>query len=381
MDSHSNQRSTLLFSEKTDIDTFFKHIDRVIANGAKSLLLFSADENHYDEASINTKLKSLSIPICGGIFPQIIYQNKSYQQGCIVCGFNFDIQVTQIDHLSNTDFDYNQQLELAAKQFEKNKNMMVLVDGNSLYLSRFMENLYNYFGDETTYFGGGAGTLRFMTTPCLYTNEGLLADAALLVAMHSNMFISVEHGWEKLAGPFVITKSNQNAIQMIDYQPAFERYKEVIENDSNCRFDREAFFDIAKYYPLGIERLNGNIVVRDPVKCIDNTLICVAEVPQNSIAYILKGTDQNLIDSAKKAATKIQHTDSSMPIILFNCISLSLVLNNKLSDELKAISSNLPPHTGLIGASSIGEIASSSSGTLEFYNKTTVLASFQEESA
>lgn len=377
----SNQKATIIFDAEGTIETFFRNIDKVIAAGAKSLFLISADENHFNEDTINQKLKSISIPVCGGIFPQVIYQDKAYKNGSIVCGLNIDIDVGHIFHLSDKDSDFSQQLDSVTKNLKQTKNMMVLVDGNGRYLSRLIENLYFYFGAEVNYFGGGAGTLELKPMPCLYSNEGLLADAAQLIGINATMQVSVEHGWEKLAGPFVITESNHNIVDMIDYHPAFECYKKVIEENSNHRFDQETFFDISKYYPLGIEKLDGRLVVRDPIKLVEDKLVCVAEVPQNSIAYILKGTDQNLILAAEKAAKAIQHANPRMPLFLFNCISLLLVLGDKHSSELNKLIDNLPQHACLIGASSIGEIASTSNGLLEFHNKTVVLAAFQDEKA
>ena len=376
----SNDQVTILFSAEKSIEAFFHHIDKVIASGAKSVFLLSANENHFNEAQINQKLKQLSIPVCGGIFPQIIFQDEAYENGSIVCGFHFEIQVSHIHHLSDSNSSFNQALESTAQQFKNNKNMMVLIDGNNPCLSKFLEKLYCYFGGETTYFGGGAGTLQLVPMPCLYSNEGLLVDTAQLVGIQSNMQVAVEHGWEKLAGPFLITESHQHIIQMIDYHPAFDCYKSVIEENSDHRFDHESFFDISKYFPFGIEKLDGSIIVRDPIKHVDSALVCIGEVPRNSIVYILKGSDQKLIAAAEKAATHIQYADPLMPLILFNCISLLLVLNKQHTEELKALVDHLPAHACLIGASSIGEIASNSNGLLEFYNKSVVLASFVEKS-
>lgn len=373
----SNEHVNILFDETGDINTFFRNIDTVIASGVKALLLFSADENHFDEKQINQKLTTVSVPVCGGIFPQIIYQDTAYQKGAIVCGLYLDIQVDHIQHLSATNVDFFEQLESTNQKLKQTKNMMLLVDGNTPDLSRLMENLYNYFGDSVTYFGGGAGTLRLVPMPCLYSNEGLLADAAQIIGITENIAVAVNHGWEKFAGPFVITESNHNVIQMIDYHPAFAHYKKVIEENTEHRFDRENFFDISKQYPFGLEKLNGSIIVRDPIKASNNELICVAEVPQNSITYILNGTEDKLIEAAKIAAEKIHHANAQMPVILFNCISLSLVLGDKHSHELKMIAEHLPKNACLMGVSSIGEIANTA-GFLEFYNKTVVIASFQE---
>lgn len=377
--SDLGENTQVFFDPKGDLQIFFQHINQAIAAGAKGLLLITAEANDFDIALVNQKLMQLPVPVCGGIFPKIINQIGSHSKGSIVCGFDFAIQVAQVKRLSDANEDFNKQLEQIAQVVKPNKSMMLLVDGNSRYISRFMENVYYHLGNEVTCFGGGAGTLKLVPSPCLFTNEGLLADGAQLITIDSAPTVAVEHGWEKLAGPFVITESNHNVIQMIDYLPAFKTYKKIIESNSTHHFDNETFFDISKYFPFGIESYDGSMIVRDPISVTDNGIVCVGEVPENSIVYILKGSYQNLVSAAEnvaKKAAKAKDVDLHIPVILFDCISRSLILGNQYTDELKVISANLPKNSHIIGASSIGEIATTRSGLLEFHNKTVVLALF-----
>ncbi|MGD9107843.1 MAG: FIST N-terminal domain-containing protein [Gammaproteobacteria bacterium] len=379
----------ILFEPNGKLELFFKNIDQAINSGAKSLLLFSADENKFDTNKINSKLKSISIPVFGGIFPQIIYKNNAYKNGTIVCGLDFAVQTCSVTGLSDVDTNYKKQIssyldKKIAEKLEDYATMMILVDGNSKYIARLIEKIYGFFGKDITYLGGGAGTLQLKPMPCLFTNQGLLADSAQLVLIDKKALISVAHGWEKLAGPFVITDSDHNVIKMIDYHPAFETYKKIIEDNSIYKFTKDNFFDVAKNYPFGIEKLDGSFIVRDPIIERDKTLICVAEVPENSIVYVLKSTEKKLIAAARKASTNISQklqgskqshfTKQHLPII-FDCISRSLILKENFTKELNAINTNLPE---LIGASTIGEIANHGDFCLEFYNKTLVLALFME---
>ena len=55
----------------------------------------------------------------------------------------------------------------------------------------------------------------------------------------------------KLGGPFIATKTNANIVEEINWKPAFEVYRELVEADSGASFDSQDFFDIAKDTPLG----------------------------------------------------------------------------------------------------------------------------------
>lgn len=383
------QKAVIFFEPDGNLDLFFNNIDQAINNGAKSLLLFSADENNFDEEAINNKLKTIPIPIFGGIFPQIIYKNKAYKNGSIVCGLDFVVQTAYIKGLSDIETNYEEQLYNFIEKIKNYSAMMVLVDGNSKYIASLIEKVYGCFGNDITYLGGGAGTLQLKVMPCLFTNQGLLADSAQLVAIDKNVLVGVEHGWQKLAGPFVITESDHNVVKMIDYHPAFETYKKTIEDDGIYKFTKDNFFAIAKHYPFGIEKLDGSFIVRDPIIEQDNALICVAEVSDNSIVYVLKGVEKKLIAAAGKAASNINqklqghkqsYSTSRYPAIIFDCISRSLILEENFTKELNAVNTNLPSNLpDLIGASTIGEIANYGNFCLEFYNKTLVLALLGED--
>ncbi|MEO1627269.1 MAG: FIST C-terminal domain-containing protein, partial [Bacteroidota bacterium] len=107
-------------------------------------------------------------------------------------------------------------------------------------------------------------------------------------------------------------------------------------------------------------------------------LICVGEVPENTVLYILKGENQTLIHSAgqatasclDKAANDIQH------IFVVDCISRTLFLEDEFNQELQAIHRLLPnsqTENRLQGVLSLGEISSDGDGFLEFFNKTLVV--------
>nr|WP_308873823.1 FIST N-terminal domain-containing protein [Thiothrix subterranea] len=254
-------------------------LDKAIAAGAQSVLVFAADANGFTPAQLDTYLQALPIPIFGGIFPEIIANGQILQQGSVVCALPIVSEVYHIEHLSDPDADYFSAIEALSALTPANATLVTLVDGLSKRIGSLLESLYEIFGGHYQYIGGGAGSLSFEQKPCLFSNQGLRMDCAQITCIQLPLSTGIEHGWRKFAGPFFVTGAYNNTITTLDYQPAFEVYRKVVEADSGKRFADGTFFDLAKAYPFGLERLSSDVVVRDPLFVDGNKLICVEKSP------------------------------------------------------------------------------------------------------
>jgi hypothetical protein len=186
----------------------------------------------------------------------------------------------------------------------------------------------------------------------------------------------VTHGWTPISETMEITGSKGNVVESIDWQPAYQVYRELVESHSQKSFSQHDFFSLAKSYPLGIARLDAEFIVRDPFATEDDKLVCVGDVPQGSFVQLLHGNAESLIESASialKLATQSLHCKRSDDYaFVVDCISRVLFLDDKMERELQAIS----PDGRIFGAMTIGEIACNGKDFLEFFNKTTVVGVF-----
>ncbi len=363
------------------IEGLRKLIQQVTSNKKTTgILILSCDKNNYTVDIVDPILKEINIPVIGGIFPSIIQGKTVLETGNIVIGLNQPVQVHVIDQLSNTNIDYEDVLDEKIPDLEHGKTMMVFVDGFAKRISAFIDNLFSVFGLDINYIGGGAGSLSMEQKPCLFTNNGLIQDSAVIGLSTSHSGIGVSHGWSVLNGPYRVTESEHNTIKSLDWQPAFDIYQEVVSAHTNQNFPADHFFEIAKSYPFGIVRINNEQIVRDPIQVnSDKSLVCVGEVPEGSFVSILTGDNNSLINAAGKA---IQLGVESFPndrriegILLIDCISRVLFLEDQFNLELEAVQyKNLP----LVGACTLGEIANNGNEFLEFYNKTSVIAVFEK---
>lgn len=337
--------------------------------GARTVLLLAADGNAVCPDDFDSWLRELSVTIAGGVFPQLIYGGRNHEQGYLVLGLAAACPVKAIGGLSTADADFADEIERTGAT--AGSSTLVLLDGLASQIGAFLDGVYDVFGGAPTYFGGGAGSLSFEHRPCLFSNAGMLMDHALLVSLPGRVTVGVEHGWQKFAGPFAVTGAERNRVLAIDYRPASALYRELVEQDSGRRFDGQNFFDIAKGYPLGMEKPGGALVVRDPISSDGDALVCVGEVPANSVIYLLKGEAARLVSAAAASARRIPSGTS--PAFLVDCISRVLFLQERFGEELAAVKAEVGERP-VFGVLTLGEVANGGDYCLEFYNKTLVLA-------
>ncbi|WGZ94333.1 MAG: FIST N-terminal domain-containing protein [Candidatus Thiothrix putei] len=369
-----NTALILLVDEARESENLFRHAQAAVAAGAQSLLLLACDRNGLTPALVDAGLQALSVPVFGGVFPQIVIDSRRLEQGYVVCGLPFAVTVEYVAKLSEPSADYRSALAALTATVNPPQTLVVLVDGLSTRISALLESLYGEFGDECTYIGGGAGSLSFQQQPCLFSNHGLVGDCAQLTALDLPVSIGIEHGWHSFAGPFFVTGSQHNTLLSLDYQPAFEVYRRVVEADSGRSFADTPFFELSKAYPFGLVRLTKDVVVRDPLSLNGNAITCIGEVPAHHMLYILKGDAEHLLLAARDCTlTALRAQPAPCMALLFDCVSRALFLDSRFQEELDTIRAHLPADLPLLGVLSLGEIADAGNACLEFFNKTTVL--------
>lgn len=344
-----------------------------------SCVIFLADGSKWDTHELEQILKESKIRIAGGLFPQIIFDSMISETGFVAAGFDEDIHIVLAQGLDIPEISIDEYFKQAPAQFMECHSIMVLVDSMSPRIPTFLSGIYNSIGADKTYWGGGTGSLSFTSKPSIFTNEGFFTNAGLLVGFKNKARLGVGHGWKKAAGPFVVTSSNDNVIHTLNFQPAAEIYRSHIKTLDALAFDQKSFFESAKSNPLGIERLDGSVLVRDPILEIGSSLVCVGQVKENSVVYFLKSTPSNLIREAQCSAHKIAKASSQeSSVFVFDCISRALVLGGQFSSEIQSISNEFSDSDSLIGALSLGEISSEGKSILEFHNKTCLIARMEK---
>lgn len=349
------------------------------------VLILLAEKDKPDIDSMISQLNKERISFFGGIFPAVIYDDKKYEAGAVITILPAVASPYLIKGLSTGKIELPDFKEEITEEPSKKYTAIVLVDGLTANISLFLSNLYNRLGNAVNYFGGGAGSLTLKPMPCLFTSEGFVQDAAIVTFVKLKSKLGVRHGWKKVMGPFVVTNSYKNVICELNWKNALQVYQEVIERDSGKKLNRENFYDLAMKYPFGMSKEGAEDIVRDPLTANEKgELICVGEVPENSVVNILKGKDESLIQAAQQAADECLIVPAKAGLchyLVADCISRVLFLGEDFEKELFSVKKSLSSLNNQViseGMLTLGEVSSYGDAFLEFFNKTIIVGVLYE---
>jgi hypothetical protein len=350
-------------------------------SGAKSLLVLACNQNNYPEEELNSLLRDCPLKLFGGIYPMLTLQDNLIKQGALIIGFKETFDVTlfsQLHHITNEDCLEKLITSTLDKKnnFNGHDNFLMLYDALIGNVEGFIDCLFECLDHSINIAGGGAGNVDLIQRPCIFTNQGIHSNAVLLVTLPTKLTTSVAHGWRILKGPFLVSEAQGQTVQSLDYRPAYEVYCQTIESITEHKFDNTDFFDIAKNFPLGIEDINNNLIVRDPILAHNNNIQCVGNIPINSMVYLLEGDTETLISATEQAAITAFSKDSQTTIpttMVFHCVSRVLFMEDEFEKELSIIAKHCSS-PALFGVISLGEIANSQSGAIRLLTKSIVIS-------
>ncbi len=325
-------------------------------------------------------LSELPVPSVAAVFPGLIFEDSLYDNAVIICGLLSAGQTFVFSNISQPEAQLDKELASQLTDAHISNSAFLAIDGTSPGVDTFVSSLYNYLGPDVKVIGGGSGHHDFSQKGSIITAQGCLSNAALLIFQPEPFVACFRHGWEPVAGPFLITGSEGTTINSINYQPALPFYAKVLKQHSNIDIDEQQFVQAASHYPFGMEQLDSEFLVRDPLQFTADSIECAGDIPTNTMVYILNADTDELINAAEDAAAQLTQelstrylTEENNYVFVIDCISRLVVMGEKFPLELKAIRNNLPEKALIIGVLSIGEVTNSSQGTIQFLNKTTVI--------
>jgi len=290
-------------------------------------------------------LPELNNQYFGAVFPGVIFRGRKYENRLIAVRLDCDVEIFRNDKLPEIS----------------GKTLLVFADGLYDGVEDVIEEAFLKYGHTVCYIGGGAGSISFKETPCLFDNRGFFNKGCLFASLPLESRVSASHGWKTLDVDSIATKTNRREIIELDWQPAFDVYRNVLAERGETVNERN-FFDVSKNYPFGISKVEGEPLVRDPLMVRESSIFCAGKVPQNSVVRLMEGDRDSLIQAAKECAERVE----GETFFLCDCISRVLYLEEDFEMEMKVVSREA------FGPLTIGEIACSGE-FIEFHNKTIVV--------
>lgn len=249
--------------------------------------------------------------------------------------------------------------------------VLLLPDGFASNIADIVRGAYHIMGSDYNYIGGGTGdNLNFFKS--YQFNQDKIGSDAVAAALISGIKIKthIGHGWLPMGDDLLISKTKGKKIIKINGEPAIKAYKNYIKEINEKNFSYYGMI-----HPLGLPNIEGDFIIRDPIKVYKNgTIECITEIPENSMVHIMSGDKKLLLDAAGKLAKKaIKEFKDPNFIWLFDCISRYLLLDKDYKKELNTILNTIGRNVPLLGVLTFGEIGSPDNGPPLFHNKTLVI--------
>lgn len=360
-----------------DLESLTKaFLDLQAKNQIKGFLLFGAINNIPKQSDIKKTLSVNHKPLIGGIFPEIIADGERKKEGFLLIPLYESLHVTILNS-NNDSFNLDAIIEKNYNSISSNINtVFCFTNAFWQYKSKLISSLYDTFGPFVNYIGGGAGNIDFKSFPCIFANQDIIEFGAVLGLSQKIISLGVAHGWHPISEPIKVTETKNNSIISFDWKPAFLVYKQFVESHSNCSIDEHNFFEIAKSYPLGLVKLDNEMIIRDPYSTSNNIINLVDEVHEGEYVRIMHGNINSLLEGAQLALEKsLIQGEKNVEQLCIDCISRVLFMDNNFSKELFSLNK----YKKIQGVLSIGEIANPINAPLEIFNKTVVVAQWKNK--
>lgn len=262
------------------------------------------------------------------------------------------------------------------------KAAFILSDGLNVNGSELMRGLNQRLPPHTVVTGGLAGDgSDFKQTWVL--NNGMPAPGHISVLGFYGSGLHVGHssrgGWDFFGPERIVTKSKGNVLFELDGKPALALYKEYLGEKAS------GLPASALHFPLQIRshqndetRLVRTILA---VNESENSMTFAGNIPQGSLAQLMRANFERLIEGAQVAADSIDKTGPNYPrlALAISCVGRRLVLGERAEEEVEATLKSLPPGTQQVGFYSYGEYSPLVKGhTCELHNQTMTLSTFHE---
>ena len=267
---------------------------------------------------------------------------------------------------------------LAAVGDRPHRVLLLLADGLAGDQQEIVRGAYGVAGAAVPLVGGCAGDdMRMVSTRQLFGGD-VLTDAVVAAAIGSEapFGIGVRHGWRRVGEPLVVSASGGNRVELLDDRPALDVYLERLDAPPDAWRDGAAFTRFAQTHPLGLSRRSGEEHVRFVAEADfeRRALVCIAEVPQGGLAWIMEGDATSVLDATDAACLEaLAALGGRAPIgvLAFDCIARKGVLGAEVGDEVARVAE----HAGtapVAGFYTYGEIARTR-GVSGFHNQTLVV--------
>lgn len=334
-------------------------------------------------ARLQSIFRGARVPLVGAVFPSLVADGRFTDVGAWL--LRFDQMPFALLHadLPGSGGDLASVAETLASGLKphlggpRETTLLLLFDALFPRVGTLLDELYLRLQDRVHYMGASAGSETFKPVPCLFDAERCIQGGVLAVVLNGSRGAVLEHGYKVPDRMTTATSTAGNRIIQIDWQPAFEVYQAMGRQLYGVEITRQNFYEVAVHFPFGIVRASGTVVVRIPVALDeDGSLLCVGEVPANSLLALLAAPhvdSPRTVETLVKGLGELDGPTKGKEVLLFYCAGRRLHLGVPAAEaELRELG-HRSEAARVAGALSLGEIGSSTGWAYPLFHNATVL--------
>jgi hypothetical protein len=232
--------------------------------------------------------------------------------------------------------------------------------------TQLLDALYDTVGPNFSYFGGGAGNSRDLSTSWQMTERGLVSQGISASLLRGcRLSGGVGHGWVPSGSPLVITRAEGRVVYELDGRAALDVYAERLGGIAV-----DSFAETFMRHPLGICYGPDRFIVRDPLQVVqDTSLQFISDVPSQAVAYIMKPeADPTFSIASGLAQQALAELEKPRFALISYCISRLTQLGSGYQDEIRSLVGPFAGQVPFLGFLASGEIGAYAD-VPQFHNK------------
>ncbi|PWK17769.1 FIST signal transduction protein [Xanthomarina spongicola] len=369
-------------------ETIIKEIDKATSDGFKPTLAVVFSSIKRDWLSVINVLNKKEITVFGATTAGEFIDGDIEEGSIVIMLLDMNpssFKLIFLETSTETTLEDAKKLGGIGKETFTNPAFIIATGGIFIDGEQIVDGIMQGFGEEVTIFGGMAGDDLIAEKPIVFTNNKN-KDNALIALIIDEDKIDVRGiatcGWNAIGTTKTVTKSEGNIVYTIDDKPALDmlmKYLGVdVKQDNNTGI---VAFHNSWYYPLQLERENGDTVIRATrfANSEDRSLICTGSVPQGAQIKFSLPPDFDAIETvvAECASIKDNEQQQADALIMFSCVSRHLSFGALMKEEIEQVQNvwNAP----MVGFFTYGEYGKSKIGTNEFHNNACCVVALKEK--
>jgi hypothetical protein len=346
--------------------------------------VFLPEAGKSDVPTVQACCRRLGVPLVGAVFPALVNAGAFQTSGVLLLGLPTMPYFALHEALPADTAQIDAFVDQVARDLraplgdERDSTLFLLFDALVPNISTLLDALYLKLANRVHYAGANAGSESFQPMPCLFDSQRFIRNGLLLMLLQPHRGAILEHGYQAPGHSVYATSTEGNCIAQIDWEPAFEVYRRLVQQQFGVAITRDNFYQLAVHYPFGILRANHHVLVRIPVQLgEDGSLFCVGEIPANSVLTLLERPavdSRQTLDKIEQGLHQLNGEATASDLLLFYCAGRRLHLGAEPAGaELRDLAARVVPKQ-IVGALSLGEIGGSTTWGYPLFHNATLVA-------